>query len=81
MHSELSVRFSASDTFLLRTDGITEAANAQGEQFGNEKVREVLSANRSATSEDLCTSLFTAVWSLHGSAELAYDVTAACVRV
>jgi serine phosphatase RsbU (regulator of sigma subunit) len=79
--SELVVPYAAGDTFLLYTDGITEAVNSHGEQFGSEKVLTALSANRVAGAEDLCKSVITAVWNFRGSSELADDVTVLCVKL
>ncbi|HET9220035.1 MAG TPA: SpoIIE family protein phosphatase [Terriglobia bacterium] len=56
--TSLSVR----DHLVLMTDGITEASNADGEQFGDEgRIAELLMRNRRLTSQQLKDTLLDAV--------------------
>ena len=45
------------DRFLLYTDGLTEAENKNGEQFGDRKLQEVLKANKNIPLEELSSVL------------------------
>ena len=57
-----SVSLSVRDHLVLLTDGITEACNPDGEQFGDEgRITELLSRNRRLTSEQLKDTLLDAV--------------------
>jgi sigma-B regulation protein RsbU (phosphoserine phosphatase) len=42
------VRLNSGDCLALYTDGITEAANANGEEFGTDRLRALLSADRAS---------------------------------
>ena len=48
------------DTFLILTDGLTEVFNAQDEEFGFDRVREVLSRHATAPLEEIETKLLAA---------------------
>ncbi len=45
------------DTFVLYTDGITEAFNEAGDEFGEERLIEVLQRNRELCSQDILGSI------------------------
>jgi DNA-binding NarL/FixJ family response regulator len=55
------VKFSPGDVLLLYTDGITEAQNQDGEDFGDDNLFDVLLPRRSCSAEDLQNSVFEAV--------------------
>jgi serine phosphatase RsbU (regulator of sigma subunit)/predicted enzyme related to lactoylglutathione lyase len=46
------------DTLVLYTDGMTESFSDSGEEFGEQRLIEALKRHRSASSQDLITSLF-----------------------
>lgn len=46
---------------LFYSDGLTEAVNWKGQEFGNHRIREILSANRSDGAQTICEKLFSAV--------------------
>ena len=48
-------------SIVLYTDGITEAANPEQEQFGRERLEEVCRAHHTEAPEELATSIHTAV--------------------
>jgi len=54
-YPEHTVRLRAGDLLLLYTDGVTEAESADGDFFGEERLEELLRANRGENSETVLT--------------------------
>lgn len=75
-----SAHFAPGDTLLLFTDGVTEAVNPANEQFGTERLREVVSRHTDARVEDLQAAILTAVEEFTRGAEEADDITLLIVR-
>ncbi len=77
-----TVTLQEGDTVLLYTDGVTEAQNPAGEQFGLERLREIFQ-DRTATSAEAATGrVFRTVRSYAGAAPQFDDITclALCQR-
>jgi sigma-B regulation protein RsbU (phosphoserine phosphatase) len=49
--------FEPGDRCVLYTDGILEAPNPQGEEFGNERLRDFLAANAHLPAQEFCDAL------------------------
>jgi phosphoserine phosphatase RsbU/P len=74
-YSECTVPLHAGDQLVLLTDGITEAANARGEQFGERgRLEQLLLHNRKLSSEKLKDVMLGAVDSFAGG-DLQDDAT------
>lgn len=56
-----SVRITESDTLLLYTDGINEAANAEEEEFGEDRLKAIISQDKEAAPEQLCERIMSQV--------------------
>ena len=70
-----TVTLQEGDTVLLYTDGVTEAQNPDGEQFGLERLREIFQ-DRTATSAEAATGrIFRAVRSYADAAPQFDDIT------
>ncbi|QEA13150.1 PP2C family protein-serine/threonine phosphatase [Comamonas flocculans] len=67
------------DTLLLYTDGVTEAANAAGELFGEPRLVQAVSA-RSAKARALPQDILQAVRDFESGAAQADDITVVAVR-
>jgi sigma-B regulation protein RsbU (phosphoserine phosphatase) len=63
---EDSVHLDAGDRLLLFTDGLTEAWNQNGEQFGEKRLIELLFRNKDRSAEDLKEIVFQAVEDFSG---------------
>jgi sigma-B regulation protein RsbU (phosphoserine phosphatase) len=63
------------DIVLFYTDGITEAANAEGELFGLERLIELVAEHSHGASEELLQAIVGAVESFQAGAALSDDVT------
>lgn len=75
---DAELRLSPGDTLLLYTDGLTEARNAAGEQFGLERVCAALERAEEGSAADLLGALLA---SLRGfTRTIADDVTALVLR-
>ncbi len=52
-----SARLQGGDRLVLYTDGVTEAANAEDEEFGETRLIEVMSEHRAASAQHLQTQI------------------------
>jgi sigma-B regulation protein RsbU (phosphoserine phosphatase) len=65
--SEQQIQLHQGDRLLLFTDGLTEALDASGEQFGDERLIDILREQRSQSPENLKEMLFTVVGEFCGN--------------
>ena len=61
--SVAEVQLAPGDTLLLYTDGVTEAENAQGEEFGEDRIIEILRAQRHLPPRRCSRPLWPRCWS------------------
>ncbi len=66
---------------LLLTDGLLEAVSSRGEQFGQDRVIQVVSNNRQETADRIMAALFEAVMVFSGRAKLLDDATIVVIKV
>jgi serine phosphatase RsbU (regulator of sigma subunit) len=71
--------FRPGDALLLYTDGVLEAANARGEQFGDERLREIFAAG-GRTAEDRCAIITRELERFAGSKVFPDDVSLVCLQ-
>lgn len=76
---EEQVSLAPGDTLLLYSDGVTEAANAAGDEFGEERLLRTLRESQASTAADLVRRVVDAV-SAFSDASLADDVTVVALR-
>ncbi|MCO5062359.1 MAG: serine/threonine-protein phosphatase [Kiritimatiellae bacterium] len=76
-----TVRLNDGDSFIFFTDGVYEAANAQGEEFGFARFEKVLRANVYRSSRDILDAVMDAITVFSGSQALADDVCLFAVDV
>jgi len=55
------VFFEKGNLLVMYTDGITEATNFEGEEFGTERIIKIVQENRESTSKDLVEKIFKSV--------------------
>ena len=60
-YSAGSLKIDASDTLLVYSDGIKEAANANEEEFGEDRLKEMISRAAETTPEELCDQIMSRV--------------------
>ncbi len=57
-YRDMSVPFRSGDSLLLYTDGITEAHDATGEEFGRERLRQFLVSSNGSAPKSTLDELF-----------------------
>jgi sigma-B regulation protein RsbU (phosphoserine phosphatase) len=64
-YAQGEVRVEPGDILVLYSDGVTEAPDAAGEEFGEERLTEVIRRNRAAPAGELASAIRSAVteWS------------------
>jgi sigma-B regulation protein RsbU (phosphoserine phosphatase) len=75
------VRLQDGDTFLFFTDGIYEAANPAGQEFGLNRMQEVLREHMHAPTAHLLEELRKRMLGFMGDAPLADDICVVTVTV
>ena len=70
-----TVQLEPGDTVVFYTDGVTEAMNGDGEQFGLQRMRDVYAANPPKDSEQAARSVFDAVRAFVGDTPQSDDIT------
>ncbi len=76
---EQFLQLESGDLLCLYTDGITEASNANDEDYGRNRLIDVLKNNQSASSSQVCRALLSDVRHFSGSAP-ADDATVLVIR-
>jgi len=75
-----TVTLAPDDTVVLYTDGVTEAMNADGDEFGVDRLRDVFAANPPNASEQANRTVFEAVHAFAGETPQSDDVTCLVFR-
>ena len=81
IYDQISVAFDPGDLLLFFSDGITEARNAAGEQFGMERLAQFVEVNGQLEPAALVESLRQAVSAFSGSDRLMDDLTSVAIRI
>ena len=68
------------DTLVMFTDGINEAVDAKGEEFGTERLREVVLSNAGSSVQEIQQSILKAVSEFVHGADQADDMTLLILR-
>jgi sigma-B regulation protein RsbU (phosphoserine phosphatase) len=79
-YSEQETVMAPGTTLFLYTDGLTEAMNAGGEQFGKKRINEVINAHQDATPKELIETMTATVHQFVGDTEQSDDLTMLAVR-
>jgi sigma-B regulation protein RsbU (phosphoserine phosphatase) len=74
-YPQAEITFEDGDRLYLYTDGINEAKNAMGAQFGNERMLETANANRELAPCEFDGAMRRAVDLFVGGAEQSDDIT------
>lgn len=75
------VQLEPGDLLLLMTDGVTEAENESGVQYGCDRVLDTIARNRKFEAEEVLNRLVGEVFSYVGSAAQNDDITLLCLKV
>ncbi|HUQ91007.1 MAG TPA: PP2C family protein-serine/threonine phosphatase [Bryobacteraceae bacterium] len=74
-YEESRITLHPGDLLLFYTDGITEAENAYGEQFGEDKLCDILRRNHDCPPAQILTAIISQVSDWTGSGEMQDDMT------
>ncbi|MEB3279171.1 MAG: SpoIIE family protein phosphatase [Lyngbya sp.] len=75
-----TIPLSAGDVIVLYTDGITEAENMQGEQYGLERLCEVIVKSHQNSAENIRQAIVEDVWSYIGKQKIFDDMTVVVIK-
>ncbi len=80
-YDEHTIALQPGETLIFYTDGITEATNAREEEFGVERLCEVIRSNSKLSAEGLRNAIYEAVLQFAGDTAQADDLTLVVVKV
>jgi serine phosphatase RsbU (regulator of sigma subunit) len=75
-----TLKFATGDILALVTDGFIEWANPQGEEFGQNRLKEVIRANRKQPAATIISELYSSILAFAGSTPQPDDLTAVIVK-
>jgi sigma-B regulation protein RsbU (phosphoserine phosphatase) len=81
IYDQISVRFEPGDVLLFFSDGITEARNAAGDQFGAARLEACVASNGQLEPGALVEAIRKAVFTFSESNELSDDLTTVAVKI
>lgn len=79
-YEQNTVTLNYGETLVLYTDGVTEAMNNEGEQFGTDRLREVFADSAPADSGEAAEMIFNAVSRFASGAAQSDDITCLTLR-
>jgi sigma-B regulation protein RsbU (phosphoserine phosphatase) len=79
-YEEAAATLDAGDLLLVFSDGITEAQNHAGEEYGDERLAQFAVANRNSSAEELCRAIFLEIGMWSGGREREDDQTVVILK-
>jgi sigma-B regulation protein RsbU (phosphoserine phosphatase) len=80
-YEDLELPLSAGDVFVLCSDGIFEAFNEAGQDFGAKRVIEVVNQTHELPAKEIVNAMFLAVQNFCGDAEQSDDRTVVALKI
>jgi sigma-B regulation protein RsbU (phosphoserine phosphatase) len=80
-YDEITFSLAPGDCFIFCTDGVFEAMNGAGEEFGSARLLEVIGGARGLASREIVDRIFAAVEAFRGGEPPNDDMTAVAVRM
>lgn len=80
-YDQIAIPLHGGDVFVFCTDGIFEAADQDGKEFGAKRLCDVVSRNRQGTAREIVDAIFDAVITFRGTGPQADDMTAVAVKI
>ena len=80
-YEDFVVPLEAGDVFVLCSDGIFEAFNEAGQEFGAQRVMDIVEQNYALPAKDIVNAMFSAVQIFCGDAEQSDDRTVVVVKI
>ena len=79
-YEERVIPYAKGDVFLFFSDGVSEAMNASGDEFGADRIASVMQAHGGRTAREIVDAVFAAIEAFRGDAAQNDDITAVAVR-
>lgn len=79
-YEQETIQLETGERLVVFTDGVTEAANPQDEQFGEPRLEELLRRNAQAKAGETIEHVLAAVLKFQAEAPVADDITLVCLR-
>ncbi len=80
-YDEAGFDLHAGDLFVFCSDGVFEANDALGREFGAERLLDVISATRTGTTREVVDAIFAAIQEFRGDTPPNDDATAVAVKI
>jgi sigma-B regulation protein RsbU (phosphoserine phosphatase) len=80
-YDEVTIPLKIGDVFVFCSDGLFEASNEEGAEFGARRMCEIVKEHRTGTARAIVDALFEAVISFRGHAPQGDDMTAVAVKI
>ncbi len=81
VYDEVTLELKPDDLFVFCTDGIFEAMNAKGEEFGARRLCDVVAASRRESARGIVDAIFHTVTEFRGTEPQADDMTAVAIKI
>jgi sigma-B regulation protein RsbU (phosphoserine phosphatase) len=81
IYDEVTLELQPDDLFVFCTDGIFEALNPKGAEFGARRLCEVIAASRKESARGIVDEIFHAVTEFRGTEPQADDMTAVAIKI
>ena len=81
IYDEVTLSLRPDDLFVFCTDGIFEALNPKGAEFGARRLCEVIAAERKESARGIVDAIFHAVTSFRGTEPQTDDMTAVAIKI
>lgn len=78
---EAEIKISQDNMFVFYSDGLTEAMNINREEFGTEKILDIIQFNRESNCELIQDKVITSVNTFRGNAEQNDDITLVITKI
>jgi serine phosphatase RsbU (regulator of sigma subunit) len=79
--AEYTVEYEPGETFILYSDGVSEAMNEKHEEFGEGRLHDIVAGTSDANVDALRNRILTRVEEFRGGAEQNDDITIVVVRI
>lgn len=76
----VTIKYKPGDLLFLYTDGVTDALNEQGEQFGEQQIISFIEGRQGSSAEDMVNGLMEDVLRFQGRSEQFDDLTVLAIR-
>jgi sigma-B regulation protein RsbU (phosphoserine phosphatase) len=80
-YDEVTIPLRGDDVFVFCTDGIFDATDDQGEEFGGERLCNVVREHRGRSAREIVDAIFNAVTSFQRAGPHADDMTAVAMKI